>query len=174
MISLGIILRNWFIKDTSKPAELYRSSCIIDIVYLPWQAENRETVFYLELAELILSSDIFLGLALPFTLPSFSKVAFSIPELESVELLLKTESVTWPGNVPFLVKVELRASLLDDVFLSNVVFNAFWLSVRLSKVLLKVPLALSSGARDKSPSSSFSYVVFRIFSSSLLAPKFRR
>ena len=95
-------------------------------------------------------------MALPFTDPSFSKVAFNIPELESVEVLLKVELVTWLGNVPFLVKVELRASLFGDVFLSNVVFNAFWLSVRLSKVLLKVPLALSSGAPDKSPSSSFS------------------
>ena len=140
----------------SKQAKL-RLFCIIDIVYLSRQEQRTVFFFfrilYLELAELILSSDIFLGFAEPFTGPS--KVAFKIPA--SAEDMLKVVLQPWlDGGVPFLVKVELRASLFGDVFLSNVVFNAFWLSVRLSKVLLKVPLALSSGAPDKSPSSSFS------------------
>ena len=71
---------------------------------------------YLELAELILSSDIFLWFALPFTGPSFSKVAFSVPG--SAEDLLKVVLQPWLDGVPFRVKVELRASLLEDMFLS--------------------------------------------------------
>ena len=70
---------------------------------------------YLELAELILSSDIFLWCALPLTGPS--KVAFKVPG--SAEDLLKVVLQPWlDGGVPFLVKVELRASLLGDMFLS--------------------------------------------------------
>ena len=71
---------------------------------------------YLELAELILSSDIFLWFALPFTGPSFSNVAFSVPD--SAEDLLKVVLQPWLDGVPFRVKVELRASLLEDMFLS--------------------------------------------------------
>ena len=114
---------------------------------------------YLELAELILSSDIFLWLALPVTVPSFSNVAFKVPEVEgSPEVLLKVELITWFDGVPFLVKVEFKASLLGDMFLSKVEFKAFWLSVRLSLVLLKVVLALSLGVKVRFPPSSFSYV----------------
>ena len=114
---------------------------------------------YLELAELILSSDIFLGFAEPFTGPS--KVAFKIPA--SAEDMLKVVLQPWlDGGVPFLVKVELRASLLVDMFLSKVVLKSWWLSVRLSLVLLKVVLALS---KVRFPPSSFSNVVLRMFSS---------
>ena len=93
-------------------------------------------------------------------------MAFNVPEPEpgSAELKLKVELVTWLDDGLFLVKVELRASLFSDIFLSNVVFKAFWLSVKISLVLLKVVLA----------PSAFSNVVFRIFSSTFLAPKFRR
>ena len=75
---------------------------------------NLFRIRYLELAELILSSDIFLWLAHPFTGPS--KVAFNGPG--SAEDLLKVVLQPWVDGVPFLVKVELRASLLEDMFLS--------------------------------------------------------
>ena len=70
---------------------------------------------YLELAELILSSDIFLWFPHPFTGPSFSKVALKVAGSED---LLKVVLQPWLDGVPFLVKVELRASLLGDMFLS--------------------------------------------------------
>lgn len=152
-LSLPPILHNW-----------HHLSLMADTARGNWS--NPYRIIYLELAELILSSDIFLWLALPFTVPSFSKVAFNVPEPEpgSAELKLKVELVTWLDDGLFLVKVELRASLFSDIFLSNVVFKAFWLSVKISLVLLKVVLA----------PSAFSNVVFRIFSSTFLAPKFRR
>ena len=82
---------------------------------------NLSRILYLELAELILSSDIFLWLVEPFTGPS--KVAFKVPV--SAEDLLKVVLQPWlDGGVPFLVKVELRASLLVDMFLSKVVFKS--------------------------------------------------
>ena len=92
--------------------------CIIDIVYLARQEHrtgmNLFRLLYLELAELILSSDIFLWLALPLTGPS--KVALKVPG--SAEDLLKVVLQPWLDGVPFLVKVEFRASLLGDMFLS--------------------------------------------------------
>ena len=104
----------------SKQAKLCLS-CIIDIVYLSRHRHRELTVMnlfgflYLELAELILSSDIFLWFPHPLTGPSFSKVALKVAGSED---LLKVVLQPWLDGVPFLVKVELRASLLGDMFLS--------------------------------------------------------